>query len=64
MAVAPVGWRRTMATPGGVNGPPMVMYLRTGADQHQTRDSMAATFLLYMPLSRWRWPLGGEVDLR
>ena len=58
---APVGLAAgTLATTVGVNGPPMVMYLlRTGADQHQVRDTMSATFLLYTPLVIAALILGG-----
>ena len=54
----------TLATTVGVNGPPMVMYLlRTGADQHQIRDTMSATFLLYTPLVIAALILGGRLGL-
>ena len=55
-----------LTTTTGVNGPPMIMYyLRTGGDQHQVRDSMAATFLaLHAAGGRWRWPLGGRAGAR
>ena len=62
---APVGLAAgTLATTVGVNGPPMVMYLlRTGADQHQVRDTMSATFLLYTPLVIAALILGGRLGL-
>ena len=54
----------TLATTVGVNGPPMVMYLlRAGADQHQMRDTMAATFLLYTPLVIVALIVGGRLGL-
>ena len=53
-----------MATTTGVSGPPIVMYfLRTEADQHQTRDSLAAAFLLYVPLSVAALAVGGRLGL-
>ncbi len=51
--VAPVGLAAgALTTTTGVNGPPMVIYfLRSGADRHAIRDSLAAAFLLFTPLS-------------
>jgi uncharacterized membrane protein YfcA len=41
-----------LTTTTGVNGPVFVMYfLRSGADQHVIRDSLAATFLVFTPLA-------------
>jgi len=63
--VAPVGVAAgTLATTVGVNGPPMVMYLlRTGADQHELRDTLSATFLLYTPLVLVALTVGGQLGL-
>ena len=63
--VAPVGAvAGTLATTVGVNGPPMVMYLlRSGADQHQLRDTLSATFLLYTPLVLVALGVGGRLGL-
>ena len=61
--VAPVGIAAgALATTVGVNGPPMVVYLlRTGADQHQMRDTLAAAFLLYTPLVLLALLAGGQL---
>lgn len=61
--VAPVGFvSGAMTTTTGVNGPPMLMYyLRLGADPHETRDSLAAAFLLYTPLSVVALAAGGRL---
>ena len=61
--VAPVGLvSGALTTTTGVNGPPMLMYfLRSGADPHEIRDSLAAAFLLYMPLSVAALAVGGRL---
>lgn len=61
--VAPVGLAAgALTTTTGVNGPVMVMYyLRTGGDQHQVRDSMAATFLAFSPLAVAALAVGGRL---
>ncbi len=62
---APVGLvSGALATTTGVNGPPMVMYfLRSGADQHEMRDSLSAVFLLYVPLSVAALAVAGQLGL-
>lgn len=62
---APVGLTSgTLATTVGVNGPPLVFYLlRTDADQHEVRDTLSATFLLYAPLSLAALVAGGRLGL-
>ena len=61
---APVGFvSGALTTTTGVNGPPMVMYfLRSGADPHQMRDSLAAAFLLYTPLTVAALAVAGRLD--
>ncbi|HEX5911119.1 MAG TPA: sulfite exporter TauE/SafE family protein [Thermoleophilaceae bacterium] len=53
-----------LTTTTGVNGPAMIMYyLRTGPDQHQVRDCMAATFLAFTPFAVLALALAGELGL-
>jgi uncharacterized membrane protein YfcA len=61
--VAPVGLvAGALTTTTGVNGPVMLMYyLRAGADRHQVRDSLAATFLAFSPLAVAALAGGGEL---
>jgi len=62
---APVGVvAGTLSTTVGVTGPPVLLYLlRTDADQHQLRDSLAATFLLFTPTVALALAVGGRLRL-
>lgn len=62
---APVGVAAgTLSTTVGVTGPPVLLYLlRTDADQHQVRDSMAAAFLLFTPTVAIALAAGGRLSL-
>ncbi len=62
---APVGVvAGTLSTTVGVTGPPVLLYLlRTDFDQHQLRDSLAATFLLFAPAVAIALAAGGQLRL-